>query len=607
MQAVSTSPFNLSMLRKRNVWYTVKDGNWSDPAIWMSNGKRKHSVPQQGDDVCVEHNVNYDNDLDSEYLFNHTIGNLFIARNGVLTATTNRYKNLLIINGNLQCDGAVDFSTTISDITLALGGIDNYINRFYSGSQSTVKYLSSLNQPVLPVNYFNIEISNTNIKYVHADFFVNGVLTIDIGSTLELGSYNSIIAISNISGTLTKGSSAGTVSLTTLSIQNGSGSINFLDNPTVNISGDFSGDIRNGVNFGSGTLNVLTTQIWTLTGSGNLPQSTGSNNVVIATGKTLTIAANSGLNIGGWVNNGSITGADATATLNIEGTYAFGNNNEAMPIGIFNYNHSGTSNIQVQPGVIITLAYPSYYDLTVNGIVALGGNTTVSNNTLVKGSLQMGDNDFTCNGATAFSGSLLASGSGTLGFNKLSILDGTGSISFTGSPTTNLSGDFIGDARAGIYFGSVPVNITANMNIGLWSAGNNAAITYMGMFIASGVTLINIGQNSAYLGGINLTGTINGVDTTAVFDNRSVCNYQNIVAPMATGRLFCNQAMNTFIYGALADQDITTPSDIVPGYQNLTLSGSGIKRLLADVSVKAIYTLASPAILNSNGYTLTNP
>jgi len=76
---------------------------------------------------------------------------------------------------------------------------------------------------------------------------------------------------------------------------------------------------------------------------------------------------------------------------------------------------------------------------------------------------------------------------------------------------------------------------------------------------------------------------------------------------MTTGKLYCNQAVNTFNYNLANGQDITVPSDPTPGYNNLTISGSGAKRLLGNVSVKGIYTVTPPATLNSNGFSLTNP
>ncbi len=76
---------------------------------------------------------------------------------------------------------------------------------------------------------------------------------------------------------------------------------------------------------------------------------------------------------------------------------------------------------------------------------------------------------------------------------------------------------------------------------------------------------------------------------------------------MVTGKLYCNQAINTFIYDLASDQDMIVPSDPTPGYKNLILNGSGAKKLLGNISVKGVYTLTSPATLNSNGFTLTNP
>jgi|GEM_PF-4806972 len=48
--AVSTSPNHTMLRRRKNVWYSVKDGNWSDPNTWMSNAldRRNVTMPQAG-------------------------------------------------------------------------------------------------------------------------------------------------------------------------------------------------------------------------------------------------------------------------------------------------------------------------------------------------------------------------------------------------------------------------------------------------------------------------------------------------------------------------------------------------------------------------------
>ena len=132
---------------------------------------------------------------------------------------------------------------------------------------------------------------------------------------------------------------------------------------------------------------------------------------------------------------------------------------------------------------------------------------------------------------------------------------------------------------------------------------NNSFNFACNVVIATGITVTVNGAT-----GLIFSNTLNGASSTATFNNTGKVTYTGSSAPMSTGKLYCNQtAGNTFIYGALGNQDITVPSDTTPGYQNLTLSGSGAKRLLGNVSVKGTYTLTGPATLNSNGFALTNP
>jgi hypothetical protein len=311
--------------------------------------------------------------------------------------------------------------------------------------------------------------------------------------------------------------------------------------------------------------------------------------------------------LGGWINKGTVNGVDGTSVLNVDGTYGYGNSNTAMATGVFNYNRSGTSKIYVDAGVTMTLPQTSFYDLAIQGIATLSGNTMVSHNLNIDaGSLQLSTYNFSVTGATSLSAALNKSGAGTVSLNSISVFGSVSSIGFPGNPTVNISGNFTGDCRGGINFGTNPVNITASVTFSTWTAGNVAISWANSFLIASGKTFTSTGLSSTS-GGMTTTGTINGADGTAIFDNRSFYTHNNAAAPMSTGKLYCNQAANTFIYGLAGNQDMTVPSDATPGYQSLTLQGSGAKRLLGNVSVKGTYTLTSPATLNTNGFALTNP
>lgn len=604
--SVSTSPFSLFMTRRANVWFTIADGEWSNPNTWLSNGldRKNVFVPQPGDTVYVNHTVNYSNsNTGAGYIFNKTIKYLYIGANGKLTSTTSSLtNNYLQITGDLRCDGIIDFSTTASVITLELQGYANIIGNFLAGTQSTVLYSGTMDQVLCPVTYYKLTTSN-GAKYAGANLTVNNLLTINSG-ILELSTYDATFGDISLSGTLSKIGS-GTVNITNASTTNFNvnGVVLFTGNPTVNWTGNITGDVRYGVNFGTGSFNFLTNCNITLANGGNAPGSIGSNTFIIASGKTVTVNGSAP-----WRNNGSITGVNGTSILNISTSYCYGTANTAMPTGVFNYNFSGIASIWIY--ATMTLPFSSYYQLIVdnNATATLSANTSVSNNLILNsGTLQLSTYNFSVSGTTTYSGTISKSGSGTVTFAAMSCAGSTGKIDFsTGNPTVNLTGNISGDVRAGLNFGTA-VNINASLTMGVWIAGNVAPSVSWNILIGSGVIFTNTGLSTTF-GGIITTGTINGADSTSIFINKSVFGYANAQEPMQTGKLYCNQTVNTFNYQLLGNQNIQIVSDpTLPGYYNLTLSGSGAKTLLGNASVKNIYTLTSPATLNSNGFVLTNP
>jgi hypothetical protein len=602
---INTAPFNLFLTRKKTIWYSFCDGEWSNPNTWISNSVDRKGLigcPQIGDDVYINHNIDYSNSNTGVYLFNNTVKNLYIGTNGTLTALNNTTQNYLRITGDLQCSGTIDFSSAISPITIELQGYNNFIVNFLGGTQSTVYYSGTLSQNIVNVTYYNLSTANS-LKSTIANLVVNNILSINSG-TLELSTYNAAVYNISLSAILSK-SAGGTFTVINSSGTNFGvgGSVTFTGNPTVNWSGNMTGDLRYGVNFGAGTFNFLTNGNLNFSNSGNVPGSIGSNYFLIASGVTISVTGTA------WLNNGSVTGVDGTSILNISTQYGYGSNNVAMPVGVFNYNYSGTSTIWMY--VTMTLPSLSYYNLQIanSATVTLGSNISVSNNLSVNsGTLQLSSYNFTVSGATTYGGTILASGAGTANFASLTAENSTGKIDFSaGNPTVNLSGNISSDVRSGFNFGSGTIKITASLTLGVYTSGTGPPTISWNILIASGVTLTNSGYASNY-GGLATTGTINGVDSTSIFVNKSVLNYSNATAPMVTGKLYCNQATNGFTYGLPGNQDITVPSDPTsPGYQNLTLNGSGAKRLLGNISVKGTYTLTSPATLNMNGYTLTNP
>lgn len=287
-----------------------------------------------------------------------------------------------------------------------------------------------------------------------------------------------------------------------------------------------------------------------------------------------------------------------------------------MSIGVFNYKNTVSSTLGYVFNGNFILPYSSYANLFIggnSGTKSLSGSTIV-NQTLVVGSngfngsiLDCAGYDLDVKGAFTCYDSLIASSFCNIifegaarfdhGSNTSTVVDlriGNPNIEFRAGLTFSVYGAYTG---TGIFKFT-----TANQNLD-FSIINGGTFD-CNWLISGTITVTHLH------GGTNMPaviGTINGDNGSSTLDCRGYLQYQNATPPMTIGKLHCNQAVNTFIYSASGNQDIQIPSDPTPGYQNLTLNGSGVKRLLGNVSVKGLYILTSLATLNSNGFSLTNP
>lgn len=599
MIAVSTSPYHLSMGRRFNTWYSIADGDFTNPQIWISNGTKKHSLPQPGDDVVINHTVRINATA--------TMRNLTV--NGKMNGDS--AGKTLTITGNLNSPGVIDF--TGSNIFLNLNGPYNLFSNFTAGS-STVTYGYLGDQQITPVLYNNLVVSSsgvTSTKSISADLIINGYLTVAGGCTFNIDTFNlSVGGSTSVEG---GGSSLLAPTIKTASGYNGSivfaGYVLFNTSNQVSLSGTPNIEFRNGVqmsgfgqyaNLGAGII-TFTTRNQTM----SYPEGINSQmnaQIVISGAITLTI---SGAVV--YVNN-TINGTVSGSTLAIGGFVNFTDNAYYTPMstGIFNYKANASALVGYVGNGDFNLPYTDYVSLLIRGTGTkyVMANTVLTGQLYINspGKLEIGTNDFTVTGATDI-------GSGTLSKNSP-----TGTLLFIGN--ANFNTDKIEFNNCDVEFRngvslSAGGSISSNFGTGTFKFTTNnqyAGAPYISDYLFGFNILIGSGVSlSIQNGTLYTSGTINGVDSTSILINKSTIKFHNSTAPMVTGKLYCNQAANTFDYSNSGNQDIAVPSDPTPGYKNLTLSGSGLKKLLGDISVKGTYTLTSPATLDTNGYSLTNP
>jgi hypothetical protein len=593
MLSINTTSLNISVFRKFNVWYTIQDGNWSDPNTWLSNGKKiGNSVPRAGDTVYINHFVTSD--------VTQTVRDCYVSGTLKLISTA-----ILTINGDLQATGTID--QTVGTSTFILKGYNNYIVNFLPGSSGgTIQYSGVLNQYIMPLTYYHLALTGglLNKRIMSQALTING----NLYNNTVLDTQNFTLSVAGISTTsspvLANRASSTIISagniLFTGQVQNGGG-LQFI------IQGAASVEMRGGAAAAGLTWTNTNVTFTTNNQSVNDNFNWDLNNINITGAITITNTT------GGIITlHGAINGSVAGSTFNNNGSFSFASTSISMATGVFNYNNASGSLIGFIANGSFNLPYSTYENLTVGGtgLKTLIGNTTVNAKLLVNGSGGNSTNGLDCfnynltvTNTTTVSGScgLLKSGAGgTLIFIGQVICGGGGGIvTTTGNPTLEFRGGIANGAGV-IQAGTGAVNFTTNnqsIDIGGGPSTWSGPVT-----IGAGLTITNTSAVSSFI----IEGVLNGGSSTSIFINNGGLIYKNATAPMATGKLYCNQATNTFVYG-LGNQDITPPTDPTPGYKNLTLNGTGVKRLLGNVSVKGTYILTSPATLDSNGFALTNP
>jgi hypothetical protein len=588
MQAVSTSPFNLSMLRKRNVWYTVKDGNWSDPTIWMGNGAKRHSLPQVGDDVYVNNGVTLD-------LATIHVHHLYIAGSINTTATP---VVSITVDGDCQVSGNGTINLPLQFHNLILNGYNNIIPyaAFNSGSYSSVTYNGFFDQTILNIPYNNLSTQNGN-KSQADSISIGG--SFNMQSNYECGNYNLSV---------TGSSTIGTVGAYKFS-KSGLGNLLFVGNVdfegTTDLSiGNPNIEFRSGLtihtfNFTSGTGTItFSTNNQTISVSAYLG---GAWNAPIVIKGAITVTLSGGDKL---VTNSTINGTSAGSTFNNEGVLWLAYNSTPMATGAFNYMHTTTSTLGYVFNGEFTLPYSTFANLYIagTGIKTLSANTTV-NNFDNEGTFEFGGYNFSC------SGTFTNGGIGPLTANAFCIITVTGLVFFNSNGTSYV--DFsVGNPNIEFRGGWSIHSYGVNTGTGIFKFNTNnqnidftayiAGTFSCNILVSGAITVTFITTSPA--GTIPLIGTLNGDDSSSTFVNKGLWYYASAQQPMQTGVLNCNAATNTFVYYLNGGQDITAGT-----YRNLTLVVGGAKKLMGNVSVVNTYTLTSPATLNSNGFVLTNP
>ena len=428
---IATPYIHIAVKRRKNTWYSIKDGNWNDRSIWMSNEQRRYDYPGQnipapvfpqvGDDVYINHAVTLNIGSSASPII---INNIYIAG----TFKADNSSRVITINGDMQAVGAVDF--TSSNVIVRLYGINNYITTFTAGS-SLIVYGRNGDQPIMSLSYNNLSVWGFGTKTFQGNISCAGNIFMQAndasGNLITTGSPVSIIEIAGYTLTVTGTTTiqgacsisdvgAGNLLFTgLLNLSQFASTLSFTGNPAIEFRGGLTSNASiTAPNFGTGAIS-FTTNNQSVTIS--ISPVKMSNVITVIGAITVTNANGSSY----WEIDTSIDGTVSGSGLINKGSLYFGSTTLPMAThGTWDYTTFSTNTVGFVMSSAFTVPYTSFTGglivggtgaKTLTGATSIGGNFTISslngsttfdpvaNNLTVTGTVTVTGSTFNCTGA----------------------------------------------------------------------------------------------------------------------------------------------------------------------------------------------------------------
>lgn len=590
----------------REIFYSIKDGNWSDITVWETASGRVGLYPTSNDDVYIRHNINVD--PFQMFLIGRTISvnNFIVTPSGRISGGPASGYGVVVFQ-DFKCYG--NFAFTGND-GIQLNGLDNYIDKSRQETKINVSYVRNGDQPIMDATYATLTIptGRSGLKYTTSDLTVDTLNSgVSIGTnTLYVKNPHSFTCNGAFTGwyfysdTEYNLTFKGTVSSVYMFFCTRNPTIEFQNNISLS-QGNYSvtGFIapfpygpNASIYLGTGLVKFTTNNIL-INNTGNIVYDNTfliDNNIVVTTNVTNATM--------GLMN--TINGSNASSQLINRGIINFGTQNSAensMTVGIFDRTtNANTVGYFGNYSCTIPSRFPTFSNLRIigTGIKTLGANTTINSNLQINtlnntnGTLECSTFNLTVNGTTTIGGSsvqnglLSKNGAGNVLFIGAvnSSVDGTGQkgINFTGNPTVEF--------RNGLSFYTQGAGNSINLGNNVSFTTNNQSINMQG----GSVSTIN---NILISGAITLTistGTltvnnINGNNASSTLINTAnlYVNSTSSNPLMATGILDLTTNINTVRYISTSNHNIPNYS-----YYHLEIFGgntaTNVKSLIANLS-----------------------
>jgi hypothetical protein len=606
-------------IQQREIFYSVRDGSYTDQGIWQTASGRVGLLPTINDDVYIRHDVGIFG-LENTYRVNNlNISNRLSIRPNIGSVIS------IEVYSSLNGNGILDIAAISSGAYLKLYGDNNFVQTIVQNAGSTIDYAKNGNQSLMDIQYQNLYFSGRGIKTPKNNLVVlNEFRMIGTSQFLELSYFDLSVFGStaiNSGNLLTKSHFGNVLFAGGVNIGTITPKIDFSQgNPNVECRGGIFTGVSNGgdeIKTGTGTWRFTTNNqsitSWNYSINWDAP--------ILIDNITLTLQGQAGAE-GGLTINAPINGTTGSSQLLMGATGVLYFNTlssvASMTTGIWNF----TTNVNtIGYTGNYTATIPSYFttfrNLTIagTGTKSFGVNTTINSSLFVfsGGTLDFSSYNVDVIGTTTI-GATTTIRTGTI--NKT----GPGNVIFRGELILSNSAqpklDFSGgnpsvELRGGISYGNG--NDPLNTGTGTWtfttnnqsiyhSSGSGPVVTFNCPILISGaITLSNL-TNGVSPSVVLFNNSVNGNNASSTFVNRHVIYLNNASTAllMTTGIFditsFANEVRYTFT------GNYTIPYS---EFSSLSVSATGTKTLSVNTTLSGNLFVSSAGILEASTFNLS--
>lgn len=591
---------------KGDTFYSIRDGNWNDINTWETISGRNGKIPSENDDVVIRHNILCTGQSTSYFCNNLKINSL----TSLTISTPSGPGTSLKVKGNIISLGILSIGL---NAVFTLEGDENRIDALVH-TKGIFEYSGNRDQSILDLPYYNLKISGSSFGGVVKKQISNlNVYSLTLSSNFiifDSGSYDlTIETMFYILGTANENSafykSSGKVLIKGLFNFHSASNFRIVTSDSVIMEFQNGITVVNTINILMSTSNskwLFTTNNQTIS-FGNLMRWEIDAEVVIDNIELTSGNSNVLLNI-----NNVINGSTLSSKLINRGVIYFTTQYAAensLTVGTFDFiTNDNTIGFIGNYNLLIPSRFNNFRSLSLGSSTSAALNTkTLSTNITAENvyigtlttvqldiynllgvpNISIGTSPIIRSNAVVN----LVIGNLTQIFNGLQILLINGS-------SFEIRGSLIahGGANNSSYSGFTDIllstlnKVTTGGNGGsLWQNAN--------IILANDIELtIDVAAGKLY-------SFINGSNSNSKVINKGSLTIKGPNMIMPIGILDCSTYPNTLTYNT-GNQEIKGGT-----YNNLTFSGSGVKKLMGNIVVTGTYTLVPPATVNLNGFTIT--